>query len=344
MRGTLACFSRMLLLSEKDVRECLSMKDCIEVNRRALASLLPGGGAEVPTRLGLPSYTTKKEEAKDWTLFKPAAYYGEDAIEMGMKLVSVRANNPSKGLPLVPATVLLLDAPTGQVQAILSATYLTGARTAAGSAVATDIVGANKEMEHLVIFGAGLQAECHIEALRCVQPSISRITIVNRSRERAEELVKNLPSDILGRVVLLDDKNGIQEALADANVVVTSTNTETPLFDGSWLPPGCHVNGVGSYTPAMQEVDEHLVNRSQVLVDTPESLDVGDLKHLNRDTHPWKLLGEVVQDSTWLDDAKGSTDCTFFKSTGTAIQDVMTASLVVERARKYGLGNEVDMS
>jgi ornithine cyclodeaminase/alanine dehydrogenase-like protein (mu-crystallin family) len=93
----------------------------------------------------------------------------------------------------------------------------------------------------------------------------------------------------------------------------------------------------------MQEVDETLVNRSRVLVDTPESLDVGDLKHLDRDSHPWKLLGELVDNPSWLHNGS-STDITFFKSTGTAIQDVMTAALVVDQARKLGLGSEVDMS
>lgn len=343
MRRTVACLSKMLLLSEKDVRQCLPMKDCVSVNRRALASLRPGGGSEVPTRLGLPYYTARGD-AQDWSLFKPAAFYGDDSVQMGMKLVSVRADNPSRGLPLVPATVLLLDAPTGQVQAVMSATYLTGARTAAGSAVATDLVSANKSMHHLVVFGAGLQAECHIEAIRCVQPSISRITVVNRSSKRANDLVEHLPSGVVGHVVLLDDKDGIQHALMDADVVVTCTNSATPLFDGSWLRPGCHVNGVGSYTPEMQEVDELTVKRSRILVDTLESLDVGDLKHLSRNEHPWKLLGEVIEDPFWLNSDNGSTDCTFFKSTGTAIQDVMTASLVVERARELKLGNEFDMS
>jgi ornithine cyclodeaminase len=339
----------MLLLSETQVHQCLSMKDCVEVNRRALSSLRPGGGSKVPTRLRLPYYTSSKEEeeeASDWSLFKPAAFYGNDDTIMGMKLVSVRADNPSNGLPLVPATVMLLDAPSGQVQAILSGTYLTGARTAAGSAVATHLVTADKEWKHLVVFGAGLQAECHIEALLCIQPSISQITIINRSSKRANDLVEDLPSQVKGHVVLLQDKEGIQESLKDADVVVVCTNTKTPLFDGSWLPPGCHVNGVGSYTPAMQEVDETLVNRCRVLVDTPESLDVGDLKHLDRDTHPWKLLGEAFEDPNWLTDDLDSSniDCTFFKSTGTAIQDVMTAKLVVDRARELGIGNEVDMS
>jgi ornithine cyclodeaminase len=345
MRRSLACFSKMLLLSEKDVRQCLSMKDCIDVNRRALASLVPGGGGEVPKRLLLP-YSKMSKDAQDWTLFKPAAFYGNDNnVQMGMKLVSVRAENPSRGLPLVPATVLLSDAPTGQVQALLAGTYLTGARTAAGSAVATQLVGSQKNMHHLVVFGAGLQAECHIEAILCVQPSISRITVVNRTSKRASDLLESLPSGIIGNMVLLDNKEGIKQALADADVVVTCTNSATPLFDGSWLPPGCHVNGVGSYTPEMQELDETSVNRSRILVDTLESLDVGDLKHILRESHPWKLLGEVINDPTWLHNENDSSlDCTLFKSTGTAMQDVMTASLVVDRARELGLGTIVDMS
>jgi ornithine cyclodeaminase len=322
------------------------MKNCIDVNRRALASLVPGGGGDVPKRLLLP-YRAMSNDAQDWSLFKPAAFYGNDNdVQMGIKLVSVRAENPSRGLPLVPATVLLLDAPTGQVQAVLSGTYLTAARTAAGSAVATQLVGSQKNMHHLVLFGAGLQAECHIEAILCVQPSISQITIVNRTNgTRAKNLLESLPSGIIGNIVLLDNKGGVKQALADADVVVTCTNSATPLFDGSWLPPGCHVNGVGSYTSEMQEIDETSVNRSRILVDTLESLDVGDLKRILRESHPWKLLGEVINDPIWLQDENDSLfDCTLFKSTGTAIQDVMTASLIVDRARELGLGTNVDMS
>lgn len=333
----------MLLLNEKDVRQCLSMKDCVEVNRRALGAIRPGGEAKVPTRLGLPYYSTS-DAPQDWTFFKPAAHYGADQIQMGIKIVSVRADNPSRGLPLVPATVLVLDSVSGQVQAVLSGTYLTGARTAAGSAVATDLVASDKTMRHLVVFGAGLQAECHIDAIRCVQPTISRVTIVNRSRERAERLVQHLPHGIMAEVVLLDEKEAIRLALSDADVVVTCTNSATPLFDGSWLRPGCHVNGVGSYTSEMQEVNKATVNRCRVLVDTPESLNVGDLKDMSRDDHPWKLLGQVMEDPSWLTcENGGSTDCSFFKSTGTAIQDVMTAKLVVDKAKALGLGSEFDM-
>ena len=138
--------TRMLILSESQVRQCLSMPDALLATRQAFVALAQGK-AHVPTRLGLPynkkkaatddSNTDNKSEAQDWTLFKPAMTLDEDNPQMGCKIVSIRAENPSRNLPLVPATVFSVDAPSGQVQAVVAGTYLTAARTAAGSALAT---------------------------------------------------------------------------------------------------------------------------------------------------------------------------------------------------------------
>jgi ornithine cyclodeaminase len=357
----------MLLLGEADVRRCLSMRDCLEVNRRALQSIgtndnqttsshnaSPSPRGVVPTRLALPF------EQSDWTLFKPAAYYDETETQMGLKVVSVRAKNPANNKPLVPATILLLDASTGEVNAMVSATYLTAARTAAGSALATRLCldslrqrqkHSTTDLKHLVVFGAGLQAECHIEAIHeAMQQTFQRITIVNRSHARAQNLRENLavnhPScqcDIL----LLDQKQDIQDALATADVVVATTNTLTPLWDGKSLKPGCHINGIGSYTPDMHEVDVATVDRCRVFIDTPEAKTVGDLKHLSerKQQHPIVLLGDALTNpvAAW-ESADSKLDCTFYKAVGTAIQDVMTATMVAERAKEMGVGTYVDMS
>ena len=353
----------MLFLSESNVRQCLSMKDCIEVNRKALASLASnnGGGGLVPPRIGLQHHSSSNTttDVEDWSLFKPAAHYQQQdgyTSHMGMKLVSVRAENPSRGLPLVPATVLVVDPPTGIVEAVLSATYLTAARTAAGSALATQLCCRNAK--HLVLFGAGLQAECHIEAIQCVllqDHPLERITIINRSRDRAEQLaaavaVAAQQQSIQTNVVLLQDKAAIQRVLQEADIVVACTNTMTPLFDGAWLKKGCHVNGIGSYTPNMQEIDKMTVERSTVLIDTPEARLVGDLKHLMKEQHHHAtplLLGDVLQNNSLLlsdSNNNNSRDCTFYKAVGTAIQDVMTGHLIVQRAKELGIGQYVDMS
>ena len=138
--------NKMLILSEADVRRCFPVSAAISANRKALSSLRKdeSGGAVVPTRIGLPynpptddSATSSSSSAPaDWSLFKPAAYYPpskkqtanhdeDDEILMGMKLVSIRANNPSKfNKPTVPATIMLLNPDTGEVAAIVGEFWL----------------------------------------------------------------------------------------------------------------------------------------------------------------------------------------------------------------------------
>jgi ornithine cyclodeaminase/alanine dehydrogenase-like protein (mu-crystallin family) len=235
-----------------------------------------------------------------------------------------------------------VDPPTGQVEAMVSATYLTAARTAAGSALSAQWIQSFREKsidssQHLVIFGAGLQAECHIEALCCVIPNIIHITIINRRMERATNLAKKqkLPT----KVICLQDHNQVSQACRDADWIVACTNTQTPLWDGSWLKSGCHVMGVGSYTPDCQEVDDVTVQRSSiVLVDTFDASTVGDLKSLSKPLH---LLGDVLRNPSHI---QPSAPCTFYKSVGTAIQDIFTARWIVDQAYQQNLGQRVEQS
>jgi ornithine cyclodeaminase len=354
MRTTFVKRASMLLLGEKDVRKALSLTECLDINRQAYLSLA-NGASVVPSRLGL-SYPDKTPstsgETQDWTLVKPAAYYSDDKNDpsstcMGLKVVSIRANNPSKGLPLVPATILLLEPETGIVQATLGGTYLTVARTCAGPALAIQTFAPN--CQELVLFGAGAQAECHIQMMEAaLNRPIPKITIVNRSLPRAQALLKTLDPSTHNKgcqVLLLDDHEQVAKALSTADVVATTTNTATPLWnDGSILKKNCLITSIGSYTPDMQEIPESAVDRCHVLIDTPDAMTVGDLKHLGGSLeatkHPVTLMGNALKDPSLV----SGMDCIFYKAVGTAIQDVMTARLVVDRARAQGIGQEIDMS
>ncbi|GAX13655.1 ornithine cyclodeaminase [Fistulifera solaris] len=342
----------MLILNEQQVQQCLHLRECLEVNREAFIALAQGQ-ATVPSRIGLPYHSASTSgSTPDWTLFKPAA----TSDMMGCKIVSVRRNNPAKGLPLVPATILHLDAETGSVDAVLDGTYLTAARTAAGSALATALAWQGREMQHLVVFGAGLQAELHIQMIAEALPQrhLSQLTIVNRTLERAVILSNKIQSmsaegqmafDKIThcQILALDDTTQIAQALSTASCIVTCTNTATPLFDGNIvLPAGCHLNSIGSYTSDMQEIPtETTIRHCRVWMDTPEARTVGDLKDLPSE-HPVTLFGKVLQQD--YEPAKTLLPCTFFKSVGTAIQDVMTASIVVKKARELGIGTEIEMN
>ncbi len=370
----------MRILSESDVKRCLPVSAAIAANRKALSSLRAkeDGGACVPTRIGLQYHNKKNTSSSssapaDWSLFKPAAYYpqpnnnenADDEILMGIKVVSPRAGNAKLNKPTCPATIMLLDAETGETSAVVAATYLTAARTAAGSALATEIACSSKSADGnntLVVFGAGLQGELHIKAIQHVV-NVTKVVIVNRSKERAEKLKETLLSatqieqesktrvpitDI--SIVLLSDAKAVKEVVELADIIVTATNTSTPLFCGEWPKPGCHINGVGSYTPLMKEIDDALVTRCEVLIDTKEAMDVGDLSSL-RNTDDGKrtqnyvgLIGDALVGNVEFGKHRNSQlDCTMFKSVGTAIQDVVTAQLVYEYARKKDIGTTFEM-
>jgi len=334
----------MLFLSESQVRACLRMKDCLTVNRKALIALA-SGDTQVPSRLSL-LYGTNETGAQDCSLFKPAALRDE---QMGCKIISLRRNNHTKGLPLAPATIFSLDASTGQVQAVLAGTYLTAARTAAGSALATQLAFQNRMLNHLVVFGAGMQAEAHVDAIYTTlgQATIPKVTIVNRSQDRAATLKDTLLGHQYIRVddidiVELENHSKVSEAVSTADCIATTTNTSTPLLTTDLpIPQGCHINGIGSYTLQMTEVG--IADQCRVWIDTPDArTTVGDLANL-KDNHPVELLGKLLSG-----EAKTTEDTTFpftfYKAVGTAIQDVLTANMVVQRARELGLGTEVDMS
>ncbi|KAL3816201.1 hypothetical protein ACHAXA_007319 [Cyclostephanos tholiformis] len=380
----------MLILSEVDVRRCFPVPMAIAANRKALASLRKDedGGAVVPTRIGLTyrapakaseglrvataasisssSSSSSSSTPADWSLFKPAAYYPPDGtsdekILMGMKLVSIRSRNVELNKPTVPATTMLLDSETGEVSAILAATYLTAARTAAGSALATELALSNRKISDgltLLVFGAGLQAELHIRSIQHVA-KVNKLVIVNRSLGRAEKLREMILKEQLDSearttnidvsITSLSDEEGVEHAVKISDIICATTNTRTPLFHGEWLKPGTHINGVGSYTPLMQEIDDATVRRSEVLIDTKEALDVGDLfclKHEEAElqTNFAGLIGDAIVGNIDFGKRKdGPIDCTFYKSVGTAIMDLFSAHVAVKNARKNKIGVEVDM-
>ena len=181
----------MLILTDDEVKAAVPMDQAIEVNEAAFRSL-ESGAAQCPDRALL---TTTGGP----TLFKPACIPPAGGAEaggaegsggaeaLGLKVVSVREANPELGLPSVPATMVMFDAVTGLPSALLAATWLTALRTAAGSAVATRAL-APEQVELLVVFGAGMQGDAHVDAMLSVRPSLSRVAIVNRSLPRAQEL------------------------------------------------------------------------------------------------------------------------------------------------------------
>jgi ornithine cyclodeaminase len=361
MHSTLArSTGKMLVLGERGVGQVLdrNLTEAIAVTQKALISIC-NGTAVVPSRLGL-SYPDNPNRSKqvvtqDWSLIKPAAYYPDeddtssshDNISMGLKVVHPRSNNRSKGLPLTPATIMLWNAETGLTEALLGGHYLTVVRTSAGPAAAVQTWA--PECQHVVLFGAGDQAACHIQLFAvALKRPIPKVTIVNRSRANAEKLQVTLPPETQSEVILLEDQDAVHHALSTADVVAATTCATEPLFsDGLALKKGCLITSIGSFTPEMTEIPQSAVDRCHIIIDTPEAMAVGDLKHLGTDyqaaKQPIILAGNAFArpETVTIDQ---NLDCIFFKTVGTAVQDLLTAKMVVKGAKELGIGQELDMS
>jgi len=168
-----------------------------------------------------------------------------DESSMAVKVATVHPGNPDLGLPSVQATVLLMDARTGELQGILDGTVLTLIRTAATSAVATDVL-ANPGPADLSVLGSGPLALAHIRALAEVRPLRSVRIYSPRLFARWATIATTL--EPLG--VDFGAMGSPESAVEGASIVVLATSAREPVLRWEWVSPGAHINAVGSHIVA----------------------------------------------------------------------------------------------
>lgn len=321
---------QMRILSAADVAAATDMKTAIETMREAFVALWKGE-AEAPLRAAL-------ETPDGVHLFMPGQIRTSGSA--GAKVVSVFPGNTRRGLPAIHAVVLVVDPGTGRPLCLMDGTWMTALRTGAAGGLAAEVL-AREDASRVTLFGAGVQARTQLEAVRQVRP-IDEVRIVSLERSSSQRLADEL-SGI--RSVVVEDPS---EAIRGADIVITATDSHTPVFDGGLVEPGTHVTAIGSFTPEMREVDTTLVQRARVIVDQREAAlaEAGDLIGPIEDgdvdeTVIAAELGQVVSG-----DAPGRTsadEITFFKSVGNAVQDMAMATKVLARAEQMGLGVLVEV-
>lgn len=327
----------MLILNAAEVRQALPMAECIKAMKQAYAAL-SSGKAEVPLRLRLPV------TANDgMSIFMPAFVDDETGQALAVKIVSLFNKNPSRGLALIQAAVLVLDAETGTVEALLEGGSLTAIRTGAGCGAATDLL-ARKEARKVAIFGAGVQARTQLEAV-CEVRDIETVWVYSREPHKMTEFAAEMAGK--GRVPNdIRPAASPEEAMANADIVSTATTSHTPVFADAQVRPGLHINAAGTHTAEGIEVPAETVARARITVDSRSAtkvesgeiaipLQIGSVRESDI-----AEIGEVV-----LGQAAGRSSAeqiTLFKSVGVAVQDAMAARLALANARKLGIGTEVE--
>jgi ornithine cyclodeaminase len=330
----------MIILTADDVQKALPMAQCIEAMKRAYAAL-SDGRAEAPlrARLSIPPY-----EATG--LFMPAFVQDEQGDSLAVKIVTLYPHNSELHLPFIHALVIAFDPESGRPEAIIEGSSLTAIRTGAASGAATDIL-ARKDSHVVALIGAGVQGRRQIEAV-CTVRQIKTAWIYDIIPER----VKNFINELAGKgpiPVDLRAATSSKEAITQADIICTATTSKTPVFNDQNLIPGTHINGVGSYSPDMQEIPSETVCRAMVIVDSRSAslAESGDLIHpiqrgLITETHIHADLGEII-----LARKPGRTNkdqITFFKSVGLAVQDAVAVTLAIQNARRMKLGQEFHWS
>lgn len=313
---------RVLIVSEEEVESLLTMRECIEVMEGALASLARGEmhqplrsmtrAPNAPGILGLmPSYSGR--------------YYA-------LKEVCVFPGNPQRGLDTHLGAVLLHSGETGELLAMMNASAITAIRTAAVSAVATKLL-AREDSKVLAIIGAGAQAHSHIEAIPLVR-GIDRICAYSRTRSHAEQLDAEVA-------------DSVEEAIRDADIIVTATSSKEPIVRREWVKKGAHINAVGSSIATTRELDAATMAAASLFVDRRESTksESGDYLLALRDgaikeDHIRAEIGEIL-----IGKARGRTssdELTLFKSLGLAIEDLASAAFIYDKVKREGGGTYVE--
>jgi ornithine cyclodeaminase/alanine dehydrogenase-like protein (mu-crystallin family) len=293
----------ILILEENAVRDLLTMQDLIPAMSKALCALSSG-------KVVQPVRTVLSIADHDGFFGVMPAYNGS----LGAKLVTYYPNN--KGTHTHHAVIVLFRAETGEPMAMIDGRFITEMRTAAASAVATDLL-ARRDSQILAILGSGVQARSHLESLHLVREfSEIRVWSPNNAKPFADEHQITLAASA-------------EEAVQGADVVVVATGSTTPVLIGDWLSPGTHINAVGATRWNWRELDDETLRKSQMFVESREAAmqESGDVIAAGK---IFAEIGEVVSGlKAWR---RSEDEITLFKSVGVAVEDIAAADLVYRKA------------
>jgi alanine dehydrogenase len=289
----------MLYLREEDVREFLSVQECIGVMRSAFEALAQGRAINQPRRrLILDTGATLHSMAGSY-----GSYFG----------TKVYSTHPKYGAYFY---FVLYDAQTAQPLAWMEANHLGQLRTGAASGYATDLL-ANPKADTLAVIGSGFQARTQVEAIRAVRP-IHTVRVWSRSEEKRRKFAEEVSAQAASTA---------EEAVRGAQIVITATSSQAPVLEDAWIAPGTMINAMGANVATRQELPAELVRRAAlVAVDSLEQakIEAGDLILSNS----WANVVELKDVKPHFD----ATQVAIFKSMGIGVEDVAAAAFVYERA------------
>ncbi len=295
--------SDLLFLDESRVRELLLMSDLIPAMTTALADLSAGNAIQ-PVRTVVPV-----EDHHGFLGLMPA--YNK---ALGAKIVTFYPHN--QGVHTHNGLIVLFKPETGEPLCVMDGRLITEMRTAATSAAATKLL-AREDSPVIAILGSGVQARSHLEAMRLVR-EINEVRVWSPRNAAQFAAEHNITA-----------ADSAEECVRDADIVCVVTGSKTPVLKGEWLSPGMHINAVGANRPTWRELDDDVLIRSKIYVESREAAfkESGDIIAAGS---IFGEIGEVLNKD--LPGRESSEEITLFKSLGQAVEDIAAADLVYQRA------------
>jgi alanine dehydrogenase len=326
----------MLILSRTEVESLLDLDRLVDAVAAAMVDV-SGGRASVPPRVAA---TVPERRA----LLAAMPAFLPSAGALTTKLVSLFPHNTDR--PTHQAIICCFDPADGTPLVVMDGTYITAARTAAGSVLATRLM-ARHGARVVSVIGTGVQARTHARALARL-PGVQAVQVAGRDHDKARALVEDLIESGTAATALA----AVEDAVRSADIVCAATHAAEPVVRREWLGPGTHVNSVGYNTAGDGEIDVATVRDALVVVESrsvalaaPPAGAVELRRAIDQgvitadDIHA--EIGELV-----AGDRAGRTDdrqISLYKSVGVAVQDAAAAALVLDAARARNIGTTIEI-
>lgn len=323
-----------LLLKQSEIKELSNMKEIIGYVETAYSV-----HAQRKVQMPAKKYLFFKKYEGDLRVM-PCFIRGLD--QAGVKNVNVHPNNSTKyNLPTVMGLIELVDPETGFPIAVMDGTWITNMRTGAAGGVATKYL-AREDSEILGLVGAGMQALTQLIAIKEVM-NIKEVKVSCRTCTHRENFAKMIAEKYGVNARAVDT---IKEAVVGSDVISTTTPSRVPIIKRKWVEDGTHINAMGADAPGKQELESHLMEKAKIFIDCwDQASHSGEInipvhEGIIRRNDIHARIGDVVNGAKT--GRKTDKEITVFDSTGLAVQDVVTAWNIREKALKMGVGQKIN--
>jgi ornithine cyclodeaminase/alanine dehydrogenase len=321
----------ILILTQSEVKSCLSMKEAIDAVRIAYSAFAKG-------RVQMPSVQHLDVHKHNGEVDVKSGFV-EDFGLIGTKIASGFYENLKKGFPPGIAVIVLLDLETSMPLAIMDGTHITAFRTGAAGAVAAQVL-AREDSRNVGILGAGTQGRMQLLALQEIF-DIQNVKIWDIERSLAVQYAKEIQVDV--QVV-----DSPEQVVPDSDILVTATPSRKALIGADVIKDGLHINAIGADGPGKQELDPAIMTKaSKIVVDSlAQCRRIGEIQHalsegLISESSIHAEIGEILNN----DKVGRETDeeITVFDATGLSAQDIAAAKIVLDAAKKKELGMKINL-